>query len=247
MPAELSEGGFHTNPTQNLRNMNEEYKRLEARSLWISILDYYSVPRPPIRTVVGFVTDKNTGRPLNEVFVETDGRTYKTDSYYDKFSQWEVTDTTLGNGIYYFENLPAGTNNFTFRKEGYAELSVATDVSENFFTFLDVALESSVTSVDRGDGDQPYTFSLQQNFPNPFNPSTVISFRLPASGRVKVQVLDVLGRAISTLVDKDLSAGPHQVLWHGVRDDGSAVSSGVYFYRLQQGPSIAIRKMIFLR
>jgi len=79
-------------------------------------------------------------------------------------------------------------------------------------------------------GAVPVEFTLKQNFPNPFNPTTTIDYTLPASSRVLLKVYDVLGREIRTLVDERQIAGDHSV-----KLDGSNLASGVYFYRLQRG------------
>jgi hypothetical protein len=247
MPAALTEGGFHTNPTQNLRNMNNEYRRAEAKAIWMSLLDYYGISRPPIRTVLGIVSDRATGAPLNNALVETNGRTYKTNAYYDTFKAWQVPDTTIGNGIYYFENLPAGLQAITFRKPGYRDTTVTVAVSDTFLTFLDVALARVATSVAGNVGEQPLTFRLEQNFPNPFNPSTVIGFTIPTEGRVRIVVLNLLGEPVATLVDETLPAGSHQVTWNGLNRDGNIVPSGVYFYKIRHGNQMVTRRMVFVR
>ncbi len=83
---------------------------------------------------------------------------------------------------------------------------------------------------------------LLSNFPNPFNPSTLIRFTLPEAGRVSLKVFDMLGREVAMLVNEDHPAGSHQVLF-----DASALPSGVYFYRLEFAGSAKIQKMILAR
>jgi hypothetical protein len=88
----------------------------------------------------------------------------------------------------------------------------------------------------------PSAFSLDQNFPNPFNPSTIIRFRLPAAGPVRLVVYDLLGRAVATLVDAPRNAGRHEVLF-----DGAGLTSGVYICRLTAGDYSTTRKMILAK
>jgi len=83
--------------------------------------------------------------------------------------------------------------------------------------------------------------------PNPFNPVTTIMFELAAPGEVSVTVYDVSGRMIRSLVDGRLPAGMHEVTWNGLDGSGSAVASGVYFYRLVAGEVVQTRKMVLLR
>ena len=76
-------------------------------------------------------------------------------------------------------------------------------------------------------------FALEQNVPNPFNPTTTIRFTLEKAVHVTISIHDVKGRRITTLIDDVRSAGPHEVLWVGANASGASVSSGVYFYRMR--------------
>jgi hypothetical protein len=89
---------------------------------------------------------------------------------------------------------------------------------------------------------QPSDFSLYQNYPNPFNPTTIIKYDLRASIHVRLQVYDILGRKIATLVDELQPAGKK---W--VELDASRLPSGVYFYRLQAGTFTETKKLVLLR
>ena len=88
----------------------------------------------------------------------------------------------------------------------------------------------------------PTSFALDQNFPNPFNPTTVINFQVPVVTNVRVAVYDVLGREIAVLVNERKAPGSYNVPF-----DGSALSSGVYFCRLTAGGQHATKKMLLLR
>jgi serine protease AprX len=91
-------------------------------------------------------------------------------------------------------------------------------------------------------GDTPKEFSLQQNYPNPFNPSTAISYQLATTSRVTLKVFDVLGREVATLVNGAKPAGAYEVSW-----DARNVSSGLYFYRLEAGAFVDMKKMLLLK
>jgi hypothetical protein len=86
------------------------------------------------------------------------------------------------------------------------------------------------------------TYRLGQNFPNPFNPETTITFTLPSRTAVSLAVYDILGRRIATLVEGSLPAGLHAAVW-----DGNACASGVYFYRLLAPGFAQTKKMLMLR
>jgi len=83
---------------------------------------------------------------------------------------------------------------------------------------------------------------LEQNYPNPFNPSTVIGFGLPTASQVNLQVFNILGQSVVTLVDRPMDAG-----WHEVEFDGGELPSGIYFYRLRHENGNLTRKMILVK
>jgi len=91
------------------------------------------------------------------------------------------------------------------------------------------------------------SFSLEQNVPNPFNPSTTIKFAIPEKARVSLRIYDVAGRLVRTLVDEDRQADFYKVVWDGTDARGSSVATGVYFYRLEAGKHRATRKMLLLK
>jgi flagellar hook assembly protein FlgD len=89
--------------------------------------------------------------------------------------------------------------------------------------------------------------TLEQNVPNPFNPETTIRFSLPSSERVTLNVYSASGALVRTLVDGVQPSGSHSFTWNGVDNSGNAVSSGVYFYRLNAGKFNDTRKMVLLK
>ncbi len=101
------------------------------------------------------------------------------------------------------------------------------------------------------DVEIPQSFVLAQNFPNPFNPATVIQYQLPGSGlktaRAILKVYDLLGREVQTLVDKDHAPGSYEIRWDGTNKGGAKVSSGIYIYQLKFGSFVSSKKMILLR
>lgn len=112
----------------------------------------------------------------------------------------------------------------------------------------DTCIVSIPTDVADMDNDVlPDRFELMQNYPNPFNPETWIEFAMPRGAHVQLEIFSILGRQVRVLVDESMSAGRKVVLWDGNDNNGAAVSSGVYFYRLQADDFIATRKMLLLR
>jgi len=101
-----------------------------------------------------------------------------------------------------------------------------------------------------GDGTPPARrLVLRPNRPNPFNPSTRISFAIPAGyrGPVRLGVFDLRGREVATLIDRELAAGEYTVDWRGLDDSGRKVASGVYLYRLKTDGDQALGKMMLVR
>jgi photosystem II stability/assembly factor-like uncharacterized protein len=91
------------------------------------------------------------------------------------------------------------------------------------------------------------SLGLDQNQPNPFNPSTRISFQVPATVRAQLEVYDVRGQRVATILDRIVGAGRTDVPWDGLDDGGREVSSGVYFYRLTVSDRILTRRMVLVR
>ena len=92
----------------------------------------------------------------------------------------------------------------------------------------------------------PAGFALGPNYPNPFNPSTIIPYQLPVATPVRLEVFNVLGQHVKTLVDGQRPAGTHTALWDATDATGQAVGAGVYFYRLSGGGAQWTRKMVLV-
>ncbi len=107
---------------------------------------------------------------------------------------------------------------------------------------------STVLAIEEVGGDYvPRTFSLSQNYPNPFNPSTAIEFSVPRTSIVALEVYDIAGRKVRTLVSQAVPAGTKRVIWDGCNSDGAAAASGVYFYQIRVGDFRETRKMVLLK
>jgi hypothetical protein len=97
------------------------------------------------------------------------------------------------------------------------------------------------------DEEQPLSFKLNPNYPNPFNPSTTIAFELPEREMTTLIIYSVTGQAIRTIVDGTLDAGRYEYVWDGRNDSGLMVSSGVYLMRLRHGKQVQTGKMLLLK
>ena len=89
--------------------------------------------------------------------------------------------------------------------------------------------------------------TLIQNYPNPFNPSTTIKYNLPKNCPVLLEIFDVSGKRMATLVNESQEKGQYSVEWNGQDKNGNPVSSGTYFYRLKAGKEMISKKMVLLK
>jgi hypothetical protein len=99
-----------------------------------------------------------------------------------------------------------------------------------------------VVSVEPSENSAPTDYGLKPNYPNPFNPSTMIEFSIPRAGDVSLTVYDVLGNTVASLVAGRYDVGRYRVQW-----DAGGIASGVYFYRLQAGEFVKTRRVLLLR
>jgi DNA/RNA endonuclease YhcR with UshA esterase domain len=168
-----------------------------------------------------------------------------------------VYDEDMGFGEWAISN---GTASDTCRVDDYAEYDYEPTDGDNVYvrgvvSFVfgnykieprgneDIAVNPAGVSDDQFGGK----FGLAQNMPNPFNPKTTIAFNLTAPGDVTLEIYDVAGRRVATLLDRHMSAGAHVAQWDGKTSDGERAASGVYFYKLAAGDQRISKKMVLLK
>jgi hypothetical protein len=93
----------------------------------------------------------------------------------------------------------------------------------------------------------PENFQLYDNYPNPFNPTTTLSYDLPRATHVKLEILNILGQKVSGLVDQVQDAGRYRIEWNGTDDNGNGVASGIYFYKLTTDTFVSSKKMLLVK
>ncbi|MCB9509105.1 MAG: T9SS type A sorting domain-containing protein [Deferribacteres bacterium] len=93
----------------------------------------------------------------------------------------------------------------------------------------------------------PTVYDLSQNYPNPFNPTTVIRYQLPASAEVKLSIYNTAGQLVRTLVNGEMPAGTHSIVWDATDNSGQRVASGVYLYLLRAGEFTSQKKLILMK
>ncbi len=122
-----------------------------------------------------------------------------------------------------------------------------TAAGENTTVGIATLTPSIVLGVDDDQNSVPSQYALNQNYPNPFNPSTEISFDLPKSAYVSLVIFNMLGQEVARPLTQVMSAGTHQVNWRGCNEQGDALASGVYLYRLTADNFSATRKLVLVR
>ena len=129
------------------------------------------------------------------------------------------------------------------KKSAEAELPGAGEV-----TLVNLYHKVSTVTLDGIKGEVLTEFSLSNNYPNPFNPTTTIKFNISAPSKVQLLIYNILGQRIKTLVSGQMEAGAYKIMWDGLNDHGVRVSSGIYLYQLiSDGKIINTRKMMMIK
>ncbi len=125
--------------------------------------------------------------------------------------------------------------------------AILTVSKPGYKVFVDTIPHEIIADVWDGGNQTPNRFQLLPNAPNPFNPSTLLSFVLPRTEHVTLVVYDILGRPVQTVVNGPLEAGAHQVEFDSAGRSGTTLSSGVYFAQLRAGKNVQVRKMALVK
>lgn len=143
-----------------------------------------------------------------------------------------------GDFIFHVSNKIYNYNiNLNYMPQGYYYNTVVAHPGDK-----NVIINLTTTDVQEEELSAPTEYSMSQNYPNPFNPSTIIVYTVPTTGLVTLKVLDILGKEVATLVNEVKATGKYNMEF-----DGSNLSSGVYFYKLQSGTFSQTKKMILLK
>jgi len=154
-------------------------------------------------------------------------------------SPGEVANIAVGVEI------PPGTPDTTVELRVKVKSDTYGSANSGAWTMLAVTTISDIGG--GGNGLVPDQFALAQNYPNPFNPATEIAYSLRVDGMVRLDVINLLGQNVRTLVDGYRSRGTHSEYWDGRDHNGATVPSGIYFYRLTQNAASLMRKMVLLK
>ena len=186
--------------------------------------EYLWVIDPLQGSLGGTITEVDSLTPIEGVYV--------------RLAHIDEDCSTNADGQFYFI-LPCGYYRLTASKAGYHSVTMPVYASE-WPTHYDIIMERIVGIDD--EANVPYEFSLNQNCPNPFNQSTSISFSLAQAGPARLEIFDITGALVQTLVDENMPAGNHQITW-----DAGELASGTYFYRITSGNSMATAKAVLIK
>ncbi len=170
---------------------------------------------------------------------------------------WELESTVpFGAVTYSNDPYPGSTTNRTFNgssvpnSKSYAEVETyvgVTSISNSGDTMTCDLFVSPADVNEEFTENSPSNYVLKQNYPNPFNPTTEIEYFVPRDGHIKLEVFNILGQKIQTLVDKKQRRGTYILTWDGSDEQGTSVSNGIYFYQLKADNFENTNKMILLK
>jgi 5-hydroxyisourate hydrolase-like protein (transthyretin family) len=157
-------------------------------------------------------------------------------------SAGQFSATTMASGFYNL-SLPAGTYTVTATHPNFTQVShedIVVVFGEN------TTLNFIMTPTSNEDVVEITVTALNSNYPNPFNPETTISYDIKEPGKVRLDVFNLKGQLVRTLVNDEHSTGRYNVVFNATDDRGNKLSSGLYFYRLRAGDYIKTRKMMLM-
>jgi len=148
------------------------------------------------------------------------------ESPYQVWNDWDASQRDLfitdKNGlVVYQQNITSGISN---------------DIYDIIFNYLETK-----------DVSTPYKINLHQNYPNPFNPTTLIRYDLPVNEHVSINIYDLTGKRVKSLVNTNQDAGYRSINWNATSDLGQPVSAGMYIYTIQAGEFRQTKKMVLLK
>ena len=212
----------------NKQKAREDHWEIETTDLLLPSANYWWAEKFPSGYVVeakiplkDLATKRNTtAMPLDEIFVK---QGYRVMFDLGIFDADDLTANRKSRMFWTASNQDHGYENATLW--GYTWLG-----------------DTDVISTGVEDAEMPVTYSLDQNYPNPFNPSTQIKYSVANAGNVSLKVYDVLGRQVADLVNKHQDVGNYSVNFNA-----SALSSGIYFYRIESGSFVSVKKMMLVK
>lgn len=248
--------------TEIVNNMNTELSGTES-----GLVAYYKMSNGSGTTLSDNGKNGNNGTLMNgtewigaEVVLPVELASFNAKAENNRVDLSWMTHTETNNYGFEIQRLSSAADNW--EKIGFVRGSGSSNksCSYNFIDKLPVSgtVQYRLKQIDNDGNSKLYDaitvemnitgrYTLEQNTPNPFNPSTAIIFRLPASTFVNIKIYDQLGREVTELINQEKQAGSHVIYWNGRDGNGQLVSSGVYLYKLTAGTYTETRKMNLLK
>ena len=188
---------------------------------------------------------------IKDIESEVETQVFETEGLNDH-PLWSPDGTQIvfrSNRDSYFENSDKVTvyNLYVMNTDGSGQARITNMAANEMIKKAAWRPLKEQTAVSEQNGERPSALSLGPAYPNPFNPSTTITFTLPESGAAHLSVYSVTGQLVRELENGSFSSGEHRVVWDGRDGNGRAVSSGVYFSRLESKGNMATAKITLLR
>ena len=207
---------------------------------------------------ISFISDSDTPVRIGTIIPVSGSLTNFWDGYIDEVRIWNVArskaqiQSTMNDTLTadYYSNADSGLVAY-WRCDALEDLGINADgpddirdfsVFQNHGDLNGDAMLEVVVSVKSDFTEIPYSFLLEQNFPNPFNPTTKIKYSIPQFSNVIIKVFDILGDEIGTLVNEEKPKGIYELTWNA-----ASFPSGVYFYQLRAGSFVETKKMILIK
>jgi len=211
----------------------EPHEQTEYVPIYITLdMDNYTAEEKPIEIAIYLNNDCKGATVIKEGQVELNA--YISNMPNDQLKDLEFRFYFPGKGnavVDKYAIMNNQTGRYEVRKPTIADCS----------TYMQVKLGNDINIV------VPAITALNDNFPNPFNPSTKIQFDLAKSGKTKLEIYNVKGQLVKTLINGKVEAGSHSLDWNGKDNNGNVASSGVYFYRLTTKEKTLTNKMLMLK
>jgi len=196
------------------------------------IISYTGGNQILLGNLTGTVTNSLTGNPIEGASITIVG--------------YDIPALSNAQGVYFIQGIEVGPVTIKAAKEGYEDY-----IFENFVIEAGDTKTHNITMIsttnEHNEITVPIVTALLTNFPNPFNPSTTIAFSLSNVGNVEINVYNVRGQRVRSLLNEQRETGHHKVIWDGTDNNGRIVGSGIYFYRMSAGEYQSVRRMVLMK
>ncbi|RLD59276.1 MAG: hypothetical protein DRJ01_11530 [Bacteroidetes bacterium] len=194
----------------------------------------YEYGAPQLGKITGYITETDSGDLVDYVLIKINN---------------EPGNFTFADSVGYFEiQLPSATYDIYAERVFYEDNIIYSETVENEQT-TEIAfnMTSTLPQINADNYILDITNYKLKNYPNPFNPETIISFSIPNHSNVELSVFNIKGQKVKTLINEKLHIGKHSIIWSGVDEHNKTVSSGIYLYKIRVNNQESVKRMILLK